>query len=122
MLYDSGEMSVSGPRSRVTVAKTAKGVEVKTESLYSDQPTAIHFYQDGNYPELPNDWQSTINDRGTTASQWWLHQLGGYTIDRAVNPSARALGRIGGASTSQTKRKTSAENGKKGGRPRKSPK
>lgn len=35
------------------------------------------------------------------------------------NPAAVALGTLGGKSTSEAKRKASAENGKKGGRPKK---
>ena len=35
-----------------------------------------------------------------------------------IEDPAAALGRIGGQSTSEAKRKASAENGKKGGRPK----
>jgi hypothetical protein len=35
------------------------------------------------------------------------------------NPHAVALGRLGGQQTSEAKKRSSAENGKKGGRPRK---
>jgi hypothetical protein len=34
------------------------------------------------------------------------------------NPHAVALGRLGGQQTSEAKRRSSAENGKKGGRPK----
>ena len=40
-------------------------------------------------------------------------------IKTAKNPAAVALGSLGGKSTSDAKRKASAENGKKGGRPKK---
>lgn len=119
VLYDTGEMSIGGNRGRVTVTKTAKGVEVKRDSLYSDEPTTIHFYRDGNYPELPADWDERINDYGTTNAAWWLNSLQGHEIDKTINPYARALGRSGGSSTSQAKRQASRENGKRGGRPRK---
>ena len=48
----------------------------------------------------------------------------GYNADirwvDITNPAAAALGKIGGRSTSDAKRKASAANGKRGGRPRKS--
>lgn len=119
LLYDTGEMSVGGNRGRFTIAKTTKGVEVKRDSLYSDEPTTIHFYKDGNYPKLPADWAASINDYGTTNADWWLENLRGHEIDHVVNPHARALGGRGGASTSKAKRQASRENGRKGGRPRK---
>lgn len=37
------------------------------------------------------------------------------------NPHAVALGQLGGAKTSKKKAKSSRENGKKGGRPKKNP-
>jgi len=37
------------------------------------------------------------------------------------NPHAVALGRIGGQQTSEAKKRSSAENGKKGGRPKQAP-
>lgn len=39
--------------------------------------------------------------------------------DKAITEAARALGRKGGQAKTEKKRKASAENGKKGGRPRK---
>jgi hypothetical protein len=119
VLYDTGKMSVGGNRGRITVTKTAKGVEVKRDSLYTDEPATIHFYKDGNYPALPADWQAPINDYMTTGADWWLENLRGYEIDKIVNPHARALGGRGGASTTEAKRRASRENGRKGGRPRK---
>ncbi len=40
---------------------------------------------------------------------------------QAKNPHAQALGKLGGKVRSEKKKKTSAENGKKGGRPKKTP-
>jgi len=40
-------------------------------------------------------------------------------MKKAKNPAAVALGKLGGAKISDKKRKSSAENGKKGGRPKK---
>lgn len=114
-LYDSGEMSVDGKRARWNVTKTDKGVEVLDESLYSDKPAVIHYYRDGNYPELPQDWDAVINDYGTTAAEVWLHELQGHTADRVISPYARAMGR----KTSAAKVTTARQNGLKGGRPRK---
>lgn len=122
-LYDTGEMSIDGNRGRVIVVKTGKGIEVKRDSLYSDEPATIHFYQDGNYPELPQDWQAAINDYHITQADYWLNQLQGYEVDRRINPHARALGRKGGRkggkSTSQAKSAAARANGRKGGRTRK---
>jgi len=39
--------------------------------------------------------------------------------DKPKNPAAVALGRLGGKAKSDQKAKSSAENGKKGGRPKK---
>lgn len=36
------------------------------------------------------------------------------------NPHAQALGKLGGSKTSEAKKKAAQENGKKGGRPKKS--
>ena len=120
ILYDSGVMSIGGKRSRVIVSQTARGVEVRSDSLYGDVEPRIQVYLDGNYPALPDDWQAIINSEyGTTAGKWWLNALGGYTPDRTINPYARSLGRSGGSVTSPAKGAASRANGRQGGRPRK---
>ena len=40
-------------------------------------------------------------------------------MDKKPNPNAQALGKLGGSVCSEKKKKASAENGKKGGRPKK---
>ena len=81
-LYDSGRMDVGGQRARVIVTKTAKGITVKHESLYSDERTYTEFFRDGNYPTLPENWEAVINEYMTTAADVFVHDLGGYDADR----------------------------------------
>jgi len=78
LLYDSGEMSVSGPRERVRVYRVPAGVAVLYDFL-TDQPSMIVCYT--KYPSLPDDWLSFINVWGTTAADAWLHDLEGYQPD-----------------------------------------
>jgi hypothetical protein len=51
-----------------------------------------------------------------TATKVYIHA---EPCEPAKNPAAVALGSLGGKSTSEAKRKASAENGRKGGRPKK---
>ena len=85
-LFDSGKMSVGGNRSRTIVSKTPKGIVVKCDSLYSDYKATTQFFADGNYPELPSDWQSIVNTKYmTTAADVWFHDLEGYTANRVTH-------------------------------------
>lgn len=84
-LYDTGSMDVGGKRARVIVTKTAKGITVKHDSLYSDQKAYTEYYRDGNYPQLPENWEAVINQYMTTEAEAWLHNLGGYTPDKVTH-------------------------------------
>lgn len=46
------------------------------------------------------------------------NRLGYHCMNESKNPHAAALGKLGGASKSDAKKKASKENGKKGGRPK----
>lgn len=118
-LYDSGPMEIGNKRSRVIIRKTTHGIEVETDSLYSDAPKRIEYYRDGNYPQLPADWSAVINTHMTTAADAWLYELEGHDPDKHINPYARSLGTAGGSSTSKRKADAARRNGKRGGRPRK---
>jgi len=83
VLYDSGDMSVGGKRYRVKVRKTGNGIAVDTDSLYSDERPQTRYYYDGNYPELPNDWDEIVDKKWyITAKEKFLDELQYYEPDR----------------------------------------
>lgn len=60
-----------------------------------------------------------LEDRGLTAAQAFEADVGQTLFALVDENPAAALGRKGGLSTSKAKRDAAAENGKKGGRPKK---
>jgi len=84
-LYDTGEMSIGGKRERAIVTKTAKGITVKFDSLYSDVRGYTAYYRDGNYPKLPANWDAVVSDYMATAAKLWFHELEGYDADKITH-------------------------------------
>ena len=60
-----------------------------------------------------------LEHRGVTAEQAFTKDVGVTLFELADESPAATLGRKGGSSKSDAKRRASAENGKKGGRPKK---
>ena len=72
ILFDDGNF-YEGDRYCVTVVKTSKGIAVTVKSAYSDEDHFTKYYRDGQYPELPDDWDE---------DGWaWLR----YLLDESYN-------------------------------------
>lgn len=72
--------------------------------------------------------QRAASKRGNAGKSYWIEgAMGSDWQSRGLeipnkNPAAVALGSLGGSSTSEAKKKSSRDNGKLGGRPRKNKK
>jgi len=55
ILFDDGNF-LEGDRYTCVVAKTAKGIAVTVKTAYVDEDHFRKYYRDGQYPELPDDW------------------------------------------------------------------
>lgn len=64
------------------VRKTKKGIIVNRRS--SGTIKAM-YYKDGNYPDVPENPQNTINEYNTTNEEVWFHELGNHIPDRIYN-------------------------------------
>ena len=85
ILYSTlNRLSGDDHRRAYEIRKTAAGVAVKTVSMYSDEPTNTKYYKD--YPEIPDNWDATINDSTTTEHDLWMHKLDGYKPYKTIIP------------------------------------
>ncbi len=83
IFFDNTEtLSIENQRGAHLIKKTKTGISVKTMSVYSDRHTTICYYKD--YPKIPNNWESEINEYGTTEREYFLLQLQNYEPFRII--------------------------------------
>ena len=76
ILLDTGRIGIDDARTRQIITKTNKGIKVDYQSIYDYDQDSISYYREGNYPPIPDSWDTIINsDYHTTSLQLWWYLL-----------------------------------------------
>jgi hypothetical protein len=83
LLYTTNKSNLSNENRALTrVYKTEKGIKVLHREIMENSDYES-YYRDGNYPQLPKNWDSPYNEN-CTEGEYWLHCLTSYNPNRFI--------------------------------------